>query len=152
MAVGPTDRLLNQIANAAGVNEIQLTLPALSTIFLDSSTVLVNGAKKTVYLVVATTLTWVTSGQALWQPFVGRTGFLAAGGATSQITGLPFFKLGAAQNLGSAAQTSLPIGSYRLSAGAVAELQYPDPQIGMEFQFPSALTAGAAALYVEAST
>lgn len=134
-----------------GVGETQLLLPTLNTAFVDSAASAVVGAKKTVYLVVTTNLTWASSGQATWQPFVSRAAFAAAGGAATQLT-TSQVKLGSAQNLGAAAQTSLPAGLYRLSPATVAELQWPDALIGMELQFPSALTGGAAALYVEAST
>ena len=135
----------------APITETALALPTLNTAFVDSASAVPGGAKKTIYLVVSVALTWVTSGQALWQPFASRTSFAAAGGATTQLTtsqGL----YGSAQNLGAAAQTSLPAGLYRLSADAVAGLAWPDAQIGMELHFPSALTAGAALLFVEAST
>ena len=148
----PTDQSLAALFAAAGINETQLALPTLNTVFVDSAGGPVEGAKKTIYLVVTTQLTWVTSGQATWQPFVGRTAFLPAGGASSQLSGSGMVLIGSAQNLGAAAQTSLAVGLYRLSITSVAELQYPDPFIGMELKFPSALTAGAAALYVEASS
>ena len=133
------------------VVETPLALPTLNTAFVDSASAVPAGSKKTIYLVVSVALTWVTSGQALWQPFASRTAFAAAGGATTQLTSSQGL-YGSAQNLGAAAQTSLPAGLYRLSADAVAGLAWPDAQIGMELHFPSALTAGAALLFVEAST
>ena len=134
-----------------GVVEVPLALPTLNTVFVDSASGAVVGAKKTIYLRVTTTLTWVTSGQATWQPFATRDAFVAAGGAATQLTTAQAL-LGSAQNLGGAAQTSLPAGLYRLSPAAVAELQWPDAQVGMELKFPSALTGGAAQLFVEAAT
>ena len=149
----PAEQSLGTIAAAAGVQETAITLPALSTAFLDSAAVPVLGAKKVIYLAVASALTWVTSGQATWRPFVGRQGFVAVGGAATGLDVQHLF-LAAATNLGAAAQTSLPAGLYRLSPSTtnLGDLAYPDPYLGVELQFPSALTGGAAALYVEAST
>lgn len=149
----PAEVSLASIAAGAGVNETSIALPPLSTAVLDSAAVPVDGAKKVIYLSVTTALTWVTSGQATWRPFVGRLGFTAAGGASSQLDAQHLF-LAAATNLGAAAQTSLPAGLYRLSPSTtnLGDLAYPDPFIGVELTFPSALTGGVAALYVEAAT
>lgn len=150
-AFPPGDQSLSTLAGALVVAETSIALPTLNTAFIDSAAVPVTGTKKTLYLVVTTALTWVTSGQPTWQPFAARGGFLAAGGAATQLTASQVL-LGAAQNLGPAAATSLAVGSYRMSSGAVAELQWPDPFIGVQLVFPSALTAGAASLFVEVSS
>ena len=133
--------------------ETPIGLPTLNNIFIDSAAVAVSGFGKVIYLVVTSALTWVTSGQATWQPFVGRTSFAAVAGAATAIgaAGEPHTLVGTAQNLGAAAQTSLPAGLYRLSSSGAAELGYPDPFFGMELKFPSALTGGAATLYAEVS-
>lgn len=130
--------------------ETSLALPTLNTKFIDSAAAPVGQAKKTIYLIVDTTLTWVTSGQATLQAFASRDPYAAQGGASSQL-GVTQVKLGSAQNIG-ASGTSLAAGIYRVSPAAVAELQWPDALIGVELAFPSALTAGVARLFVEAGT
>ena len=151
-AFQPADQSLAALAGALVVTEVAVGLPALNTAFVDSAGVPVSGTKKTFYLVVTTALTWVTSGQATWQPFAGRAGFVAAGGAATQLTASQVLLGAAVVNLGAAAQTTLPVGVYRMSPATTAELQWPDPFVGMQLIFPSALTAGAASLFVEVSS
>ncbi len=128
-----------------------LLLPALSTAFLDSAGILMPGAQKTIFLRVNTTLSWVAAGQATWQPYASDSAFTAAGGAASQL-GNGQVLLGTAQNLGGAAATSLAAGLYRLSPQSVPDLQWPDPFLGAELHFPSALTGGTATLSVIAAS
>lgn len=144
---------LEALSRAIPVVEASLALPTLNNIFIDSAAVQVAGSKKTIYVVVTTALSWVTSGQPTFQPFAGRTPFSAvAGAATGATIAAGVVTLGSAQNLGAAAQTSLPAGIYRLSPATVAELQWPDQFVGVELKFPSALTGGAALAYLESGT
>lgn len=138
-------------ASAVPGVETALLLPALNAAFIDSAAGLTAGGKKTLVLLVSTALTWVTAGQATWQPFASRDPFVAAGGAASALTPAQV-KLGAAVNLGGAGATSLPAGMYRLTAAAVAELANPDSLVGIELKFPSALNGGAALAYLESAT
>ena len=128
---------------------VQLTLPTLTSRFIDSSANPMLTGKKTIYLVVDISIQWTTSGQATWQPFAAQAAFTAARGSSSQLTGSQVL-LGTAQNLG-ASGTSLAAGLYRLSAGALSELQWPDAFLGMELVFPSAINSGAARLFVVGS-
>jgi hypothetical protein len=127
-------------------------LPALTVgRFIDSAAILVACAKRVLYLVVTTPLAWATPGQPTWQPYVGRTAMAAANGAASQIDNQHFL-LGAPQNLGPAAATAIANQAFRLDPGAIAALAYSDPYVGIEIIFPSILSAGVFAFYIESAT
>lgn len=126
---------------------VQLTLPTLNKAFIDSAALAMLWRVKTLLLVVDTILHWASSGQATWQPFAAEATFTAVAGSSSGLTASQVL-IGSAQNLGGGAATSLAAGLYRVSPAAIAELQWPDAFLGVELQFPSAITSGAARLFV----
>ncbi len=137
-------------ATIAGVSmEVQsqtLTLPTLNTIFVDTGTVQSLSRTKTIYVVVTTPITQ-TSGQATLQLYASQASFVANGGAATTLTANQVL-LGAATNFG-ASGTTIAAGLYRFSPATTnwSDLQYPDLQIGVEFKFFSAPSAGAMTVY-----
>lgn len=141
------------VFNSGGLLELPVGLPALSTKFIDSAAVSVppfaGSTYKTLILQVDVQLAWVTGAQPTIQLLVGRNQWSAAGGATSQAGGANNnFVKGAAANLGPAAATTLAVGIWPFSPADIGDLQWHHPYIGAEIAFGSALTAGAARLFL----
>lgn len=153
-------------------SEILPAMPSpLNNIVTDTGLIeLVASRIKTMVVVVTTTLTWVTAGQATVQLFAARTKYGTLGSDTATTMGGPFgvaqptspflgseaaasgFPTGTSPNasaligttstLGGAGATSLAAGTYWFSPTQLAELQWWYPVLGVEAKFPSALTAG----------
>jgi len=107
---------------------------------------------KSAYLQVDTALAWVTGAQPTIQLLVGRQSWGPLSGATTQAgTGAGAFNAAknAVANLGPAAATSLAVGIWPFSPADLADLQWHHPYIGFELTFGSALTAGAARLFLQ---
>lgn len=153
------DRLGAWIFNNGGQIELPVPLPQSSTglalaLTLDSASVQVPAyapsTYKSLYLIVDTALAWVTAAQAKIQLIVGRQPWSAVSGAASGAGGDTQNALKGAQvNLGGAGATSLARGLYPFSPTDIADLQWQVPYIGAELTFGSALTAGAARLFLE---
>src|ERR1700730_4673202 len=132
-------------ATIAGVSlEVQpqtFLLPTLNTVFVDTGSLQPLSRTKTLYVVVNTAITQ-TSGQATLQLYASQVPFVAAGGATTQLT-VNQVLLGAATNFG-ASGTTIAAGLYRFSPATTnfPELQWADLQIGLEFKFFSAPSTG----------
>jgi hypothetical protein len=118
-----------------------------TTAFVDTGTLAPISRVKTIYIVVSTTITQ-SSGQAQVTPYVSRVGVAPAAGAASALTAQQV-KL-TPQAFG-ASGTTILAGLYRISPGTIAELQWPDAYIGLEFAFITAATAGALAAYLESA-
>jgi hypothetical protein len=132
---------------------------------------------KTIAVVVTTSLTWVTSGQATVQLFAARTKYGVLGstgpigsatavtqpitpylGSTGAASSFPTGNVpntcalaGAAGNLGGAAVTTLAAGIFWVGLSSMAALGDWYPVLGIEVKFPSALTAGAFFVALEVS-
>jgi hypothetical protein len=155
---GNPNRLGVYLTNQGGFVEVPIALPNLSTAVLDSAGVVAPAAAaystyKSLYLQVDTALAWVTAGQPTVKLIVGRSPWPAAGGAASQVgAGNTFPQAvtkGASANLGPAAATSLAVALWPFSPADLGDLQWEHPYVGLEITFPSALTAGAARLFLE---
>jgi len=99
-----------------------------------------SGRFKTVALVVTTPITWTTAGQVTAQLYAGRTASVTSD-AHHPLRGLPV-------NVGPSG-TTLAAGTYLLTQQDIADLQSYLPAVGVRLVFPSAPTAGAAAVYVD---
>jgi hypothetical protein len=148
------------IFNAGGNLELPVDLgagirvgaPLPLTAFLDSGSVAAAAYAPSTYksfvLLVDTPIVWGGAGaQAKVALIVGRQPWAPASGAGSGAGGTQqnFIK-GAAANIGGAAATQLAAGIYPFSPVDLPDLQWQWAFIGLEFQWPLALTSGAARL------
>lgn len=156
------DRVEAFLFNAGGSLEILADLgvgdrvgTALpQTIVIDSGSIIVPAIApstyKTFVLFVDTQLTWTAAGQPTVQLIVGRDRWAPFSGAATNVGGASNnFLKGAAANLGPAAATSLAVGMWPFSPADIGDLQWQWPFVGLELKFPSALTAGAARLFLQ---
>lgn len=124
--------------------EIPLSLPTLSSIFIDTATTNLPSRIKSIVIIVTTNLTWTTAGQATMRVIGSRSPQAAAGGATSPTANnQAVAQLTGSANFGGAGATSIASAMYIFTPQDLAQLQWWTPCCGIEFQFPSALTGGA---------
>lgn len=155
------DRIEALIYNNGGNLELPVDLGAGDRVaaglplqqFIDSAAVPVAAYApstfKTFLLIVDVALAWAVGAQATAQLIVGRDKWSASSGNASGVGGgQNNFLKGAAANLGGAAATSLAAGIWPFSPVDLPDLQWQWAFVGLELKFGSALTAGAARLFL----